>query len=126
MKKYLFLAIIFISSNAFAETVRVYTDYKPVRILQVVGDGNADLEASKAGLAGAFIEVDSASIPSDRTDRDFWKFESGQIQTDNLKKTARQDLKTKKQSDRDSAIEKLKALGLTEDELVTLGILKEK
>ena len=123
MKKYLFLFLILVCSTALAEEkVRVYTDYSPVRIMHLVDGANADLEASKAGLAGAFKEVDKSSIPQDRTDRNFWKFTSGQIKVDTAKKKVAEDLKKKREADRASAISKLKATGLTDEELKVIGI----
>ena len=123
MKKYFVLFLILICSTAYAdEKVRVYTDYSPVRVLQCSPGANADLEANKAGLAGAFKDVDASSIPQDRSDRDFWKWESGQIKVDSNKKKSHDDLKTKKESDKASAIIKLKTQGLTDDELKSIGI----
>ena len=123
MKIYVFILGLLLTATCFAEErVRVYTDYSPVRILYLLEGTDFKLEADKAGLSGNFKDVDSSSIPKDRSDRNFWKFESGQIKVDNVKKKVAQDLKAKKDSDKDSAIGKLKVLGLTDEELAVLKI----
>ena len=116
------LAVLLFSTNAHAEKVRVYTDYSPVRILRVIGNADFDLEADKAGLKGTFKEVEDTAIPEDRSDRDFWKFQAGAIKVDKAKKKEAEDKKAKHESDRATALVKLKAVGLSEDELSALKI----
>ena len=123
MKKYAFLFLLLICSQAFAgEKVRVYTDYNPVRILHLVDGRDFELEANKAGLAGNFKEVDESSVPQDKSDRDFWMFEKGAIKIDSVKKKSIEDAKTKRATDKASAITKLKATGMTDDEIKAIGI----
>lgn len=123
MKRYLFLFFILICSTAYAEKVRVFTDYKPVRILRLVDKGaDFETEAAKADLKGNFKDIDDSAIPTDKADRDFWKFEKGEVTANKASKKEREDLKTKKKADKQSAIQKLKAMGLTDEELATLKI----
>ena len=126
MKKILLFLLLICSPALAEEKVRVYTDYTPVRILYLTPGANADVEANKSGLEGEFKEVGKSSIPQDRSERDFWKFESGQVKVDNTRKKARQDLKEKKAADKASAIEKLKAVGFTDSEIDTLPEIRSK
>ena len=124
MKK-LILTIFLMSgtwSIANAETVRIYTDYSPVRILKLQKNADFEVEASKAGLSGNFKEVDESAIPKDRADRNFWKWNKGALNVDAVKKQAFLDARAQKESDKASAIGKLKATGLTDSELSALGI----
>ena len=121
MKKIAFfvLGALLFTLPAFAEKVRVYTDYSPVRILRLVDKNtNFENEAGKAGLSGNFKEIDESKIPQDRAERDAWKLLNGSISVDaNL----RDKLRAKKESHA-SAIEKLKTLGLDEKEIAALGL----
>lgn len=116
------LVLLTFCNSAHAGNVRVYTDYDPVRIMYLTDGANADLEANKAGLAGSFKDVDSSTIPQDRTDRNFWKFEKGAIKIDSIKKKSIEDAKTKRATDKESAITKLRATGLTNEELAAINI----
>ncbi len=124
MKKLIiFYFLILISTSAFAaEKVRVYTDYNPVRILYVVPGKDLEIEANKSGLKGNFKIVDKSTIPQDRSERGFWRFEKGSINTDLDARKSFEDLKTKKLTDGVSGIKKLKASGLTDDEIAALKI----
>jgi hypothetical protein len=119
--KYLLLFAILFTTTAFAEDVRVYTDYTPVRILYTAPGADPDNVAAKSGLSGTFKVVDSSTIPN-RTDRDAWVFASGRIKVDNNIKTERDQLAAKLAEDSASAITKLQGLGLTEDELNALRL----
>src|SRR3990167_10628249 len=124
MKKPIVLFLIFICSTAHAETVRVYKDYDPPRIMYVVGGADAELEASKAGNKGAFIVIDSSSIPATSEDspHEALVVKQGSLVIDQAKKKAINDRQAKKESDKQSAIEKLKAVGMTDDEILALKI----
>ena len=117
--KMIFFLVLFLTGcgNAFAEKVRVYTDYSPVRILKLI-DENADFdaEAGKSGLKGNFKVIDSSEIPNDRVDRDAWKMKNGAISADPQLK-ADIAIEEKKRTD---AIEKLKVLGLTDEDIKIL------
>ena len=114
------ILVLFFGSMAYAEKVRVYTDYNPVRILHLVEGTNFDLEANKSGLEGNFKEIDDSAIPKDRSDRDAWKFEKGGVVVDPVKKQLKADIKAKKELDKASVIEKLKGIGFTDDEIKAL------
>lgn len=116
---YIFIIGISICSSAFAETeIYIYTDYKPVRILNLRAGQNQEVEASKAGLSGAFKKVLDSEIPKDKSDRNAWVWEDGKIKVDQKKK---QEVDAKKNS-RKSGLKKLKDLGLTDEELLELRI----
>lgn len=106
MKTLIFIALLFTSTTAFAEQVRVYTDYTPVRIIKK-GDNTADFnaEAIKAGLSGSYKEVDSSAIPSDRSYRDSWKFEGGKVVENAELKKKLQDDRKEASDNKKSAIE---------------------
>ena len=110
--KIIFLLLI-LCSTAFAEDVRVYTDYSPVRV-----SADSDNEAGKSGLTGNFKVISRSQIPQDREDRDAWKIDKGAVKIDADKKA----VISKKKSDKVSAIGKLKAMGLTDGELASLGV----
>ncbi len=117
--KYLALFLLFISVPAFADEVRVYTDYSPVRVLKLI-DPKADfeIEADKAGLKGNFRQMEESDLPKTRDDRNAWKLKSGSVSAD---KSLKDEIQAEKQKKVD-AIEKMKGLGLTDDDLTALGI----
>lgn len=123
MKKTIFLAVLIsaISVSAYAEKVRVYTDYTPVRILKLGNaDTNFEVEAGKSNLKGAFKDVDLSELPNNRADRNAWKWSNGRVKVDeNLKA----QIEAKK-AGRNASINKLKDLGLDDNDLKNLGILK--
>ena len=122
MKKLLPLFLMLVCSVAQAETVRVYTDYTPVRILKLVEGTDFEVEASKAGLSGSFRDIDESQLPTDRLDRDIWKLKNGVIRPDAVLKTE----KDAKQAKKVSALGKLKTTtGLTDEEVKLLGIIGE-
>lgn len=102
--------------------IYVFTDYTPVRLLYLIDGANLEIESGKAGLVGARQKISISDIPVYKTDRAFWKFQGGKVIVDNTKKKESDDAKTKKSSDKTSAITKLKATGLTDEELLALGI----
>lgn len=112
---------LFLAGSASAEEIVAWTDYKPVRIQRVVA-GDIELEGQKAGNKGAFKIVKESDLPTDRSDRDVWKFERGEIKADEKLKKENDKQKDKKQSDKLSAIKKLKTSGLTDEELSALKI----
>jgi hypothetical protein len=64
--------------------------------------------------------VDAADIPTDRTFRDAWELVDGQIVVNEAKKQAIIDAQTAATTVKESALTKLAALGLTEDEVKAL------
>jgi hypothetical protein len=68
---------------------------------------------------GAII-VDADSLPSDRTFRDAWELVEGQIVVNETKKQAIIDAQTAATTVKESALAKLAALGLTQDEVKAL------
>lgn len=127
MKHYVLLVLMLAAATtSHAEEVRVFTDYQPVRVLKITGTGtNFETEASKAGLKGSFKDLDSAQLPSGKTDRNFWKLENGVIVVDEALKTASISERAAKKEQTRSAIAKLKVLGLTDDELTALHLKEE-
>jgi len=79
--------------------------------------GNTDLE----GLL--YVIMDDSKLPS-RDDRNFWEWDGSSVEkkvkVNNIKKQATKDAETKKEQDKVNAKSKLKALGLTDDEINTL------
>ena len=126
-KSILFLFFILILSGCQIASAKedggtyVFTDYQPVRIIQVLPGHDVDIEASKAGLSGTMKKIDPSIIPSDRTDRDSWKLEKGTIKVDSASKSDR-DTKRQKKTD---LIVKLKGMGLTDEEVDILGVKAE-
>lgn len=121
MKKfYILIMLMLFSSNVFAKDVRVYVDYNPVKILQTVGDSDLDTEAAKAGLKGNFKLTNLADIPSDRSERESWKFKDGRIVVDPTLKKAIEDKKEKKRAAKQALTEKLKTQGFDEEEVKVL------
>ena len=77
---------------------------------------NDGMRGSLANLP--YDDVDSSTLP-DRTDRDCWEGEKGKpIKINAAKKAA----KEKKKTDKVAAVNKLKGLGLSDDEIEALGI----
>jgi hypothetical protein len=68
---------------------------------------------------GAII-VDADSLPADRTFRDAWELVDGQVVVNEAKKQAIIDAQTAATTVKDSALAKLAALGLTQDEVKAL------
>jgi hypothetical protein len=64
--------------------------------------------------------VDAADIPTDRTFRDAWELVDGQIVVNEAKKQAIIDAQTAATTVKESALAKLAALGLTQDEFKAL------
>ena len=119
MKKYIPLLLLLICSTAHAEKVRVYTDYNPVRVMHLVDkNSDFDMEAEKADLKGAYKELEIDEIPTDRTERDAWKFKAGEVKPDSKLQTEIAKEKKKKTD----ALEKLKGLGFTDEDLSALGL----
>ena len=121
MKKLIPLLLLFVCSTAFAEKVRIYTDYSPVRVLKLVSGTDFDVEAGKSGLSGNFKDIDSSQIPADRSDRDAWKLSKGSVVVDQTLKAAI-DTKISK---RTQLIDKLKVLGLTDEDIELIPIKGE-
>jgi len=96
MKTLLFLFLL-IPSVCFAEQVRVYTDYTPVRILKLVEGTDFEIEASKSRLKGNFKDMDENQLPQDRNYRDAWKMKNGSVSVDAVLKSEK-DVKTAKLS----------------------------
>jgi hypothetical protein len=64
--------------------------------------------------------VDAFDIPTDRTFRDAWELVDGQIVVNEAKKQAIIDAQTAATTTKESALAKLAALGLTQDEVKAL------
>lgn len=122
MKKFIvFLAFFLTQAPAFSyEEIRVYTEYSPVRILYITEGHDGDLAANKSGLKGNYKTVSEGDIPKDRTHRNAWKMASGRIVEDKALK----DELTAKNAKLETAIQKLKTLGLNDDDLKALKIQK--
>lgn len=120
MKKLIIIFILlFLCSTSHAyQEIRVYKDYSPVRILYILDGQNTELTSEKSGLSGNFDIVEESDIPIDRSDRQSWKIKSGKIEIDSDLKDVEDGKKLKK----DSAINKLKGLGFTDEDLESLGL----
>jgi hypothetical protein len=68
---------------------------------------------------GAII-VDDSELPTD--DFDVWKLVNGKVVVNEAKKQAIIDAKQATESAKQSAVAKLSAIGLTADEIATLGV----
>lgn len=111
---YLTLFLLLFSASSFASEEGksyIFSDYSPVKILYLVNGADLDLEASKAGLKGKHKEIKLSDIPG-KEDREFWKFESGQIKTDTNKKTEAKEIEQEKQV----VLEKILESSITEAE----------
>jgi len=122
----IFIILIFtIQCSASAHNVVVFTDYSPVRIMNINENEDVDVEASKAGLSGARRIMDTSELPS-RADRDFWYLESGIIKVDHNKKQAAEDAISNKRAAKTAALNKLKSsTNLTDSDLIALGLKEE-
>lgn len=101
--------------------VRVYTDYKPVRILRGVSKKDftepTDAIALKCGLVGNFVEVEDTDIPTTRADRDCWVHKNGKVEVDSVKRQEKFAKKAEKEGKKNSVLSKLK---ITEEEFKEL------
>jgi len=87
----------------------------------VIPTGELSIEEvlAKDCPAGAII-VDADSLPSDRTFRNAWELVGGQVVVNEAKKQAIIDAQTAATTVKESALTKLAALGLTQDEVKSL------
>ncbi|KYK25698.1 hypothetical protein AYK26_07720 [Euryarchaeota archaeon SM23-78] len=68
-----------------------------------------------------YDDIDSSQLPQSRDSRDAWEGEKGKGITINQTKVQQlEQERQKKEQDKLSAINKLKALGLTEDEIIVI------
>lgn len=126
MKTIIIVLSLFFCTFAYAETdMYVFSDYTPVRIMYLVRGADVELEASKAGLSGAKKKVLPNEIPQTREHRNAWKLKQGTVQADATIVKSIENAKKKKAGDKAAAIAKLKAQGLTDDELLALNIRQE-
>lgn len=127
MKKLIIIASLFLCGTSFAEEWNAYafTDYTPVRVMYLAPGADIEVEASKAGLSGAKKQIRSSELPQTRDHRNAWKLDRGTVKADNALSKKIEDKKKKRSDDKASAIEKLKGQGLTDDELLALGIGQE-
>jgi uracil-DNA glycosylase len=66
-------------------------------------------------------DIDPLQLPQSREDRDAWEGEKGKgVRVNQLKAAAIREQKQKREQDKNNAINKLKAMGLTPDEIKTL------
>jgi hypothetical protein len=100
-------AIIFINDNG-GVSITIPTGELPIEAV-----------LAKDCPAGAII-VDTDSLPADRTFRDAWELVDGQVVINETKKQAIIDAQTAATTVKESALTKLAALGLTQDEVKAL------
>ena len=97
---------------------RAYSDYDPIKVIwPIKGDVVTDDMAAKAGLSGAFIEVEPGDLPADRTNRGQWKVVGNKVKEDAKKVAEKNQERAVKEEKKNSMRNKLKALGLTNDEV---------
>lgn len=127
MKKLIIIASLFLCGAAYAEEWDIYafTDYTPVRVMYLAPGANVEVEASKAGLSGAKKKIRANELPQSREHRNAWKLDRGTVKADAVLSKKMDDDKQKLLDDKASAITKLKAQGLTDDELLALNIRQE-
>jgi hypothetical protein len=94
-------------------------DNDGVSVVIPTGELNIEAVLAKDCPAGAII-VDADSLPADRTFRDAWELVNGQIVVNETKKQAIIDAQTAVTTVKESALTKLAALGLTQDEVKAL------
>jgi hypothetical protein len=95
------------------------TDNGGVSIVIPTGELSIETVLAKDCPAGAII-VNADSLPADRTFRDAWELVDGQIVVNEAKKQAIIDAQTAATTVKESALAKLAALGLTQDEVKAL------
>jgi hypothetical protein len=95
------------------------TDNGGVSIVIPTGELPIEEVLAKDCPADAII-VDADSLPTDRTFRDAWELVNGQIVVNEAKKQAIIDAQTAATTVKESALSKLAALGLTQDEVKAL------
>ena len=96
---------------------RVYTDYDPVRILKGVGRSPDNALALKAGLQGAFVEIEEENIPVSREHRSEWMVSGNKVEPDPVKVAAKLEKQAKKEAAKNKVLDKLK---ITKEELQDL------
>lgn len=65
--------------------VRVYLDYKPLRVLPY-GNANPDEEAKKSHLEGSYRTIDDENIPASKEYRKYWIFDGEKVLVDEVAK----------------------------------------
>lgn len=94
---------------------RVYTEYDPIRILIPVSESvDLDAEAIKAGLTGNFQLVEKEDFPSNRNDREAWKFNGSKVEVDTAKKGIIDQRRSEKEKEKKDILSKL---GITQEQL---------
>lgn len=124
MKNAIFLSLfLLVSGVASAEQeVYVFTDYTPVRIMYLTSGADVEVEAGKAGLSGTKKKITASDIPSDRADRAAWKVRGGKIEADATLKKAIKDKRDAETAKKSKLVERLKASGLDDEDIQTLGV----
>ena len=99
--------------------VRVYIDYVPVKIFIPIKNGIAapDEVATKAGLSGAWIEIDNSQLPSDKSHRYAWVHSNGMIIEDTVKIEQKNTLSQETVAQKEAVLQKL---GITQQEFEKL------
>ena len=122
-KMIMFLLVLLLAIPAYAKNVRVI--YRPdggVSVVRSVGGASLN-EAMPSELIGMpYDDMDESELPVRDEYRNAWEPKPGGkgVRLNESKKNALKVAKEKKVNDKKNAIDKLKALGLTEDELGTL------
>ena len=116
MKKLILISLL-ICTPAYAEKVRVFTDYSPVRVMRLTDKNiNFEVEANKAGLSGNFKDMEESDLPQDRADRDAWKVSGGKVVVDSKIKADLDKIKQDKLDEKQAVINKLVLQGFSEKE----------
>jgi hypothetical protein len=90
-----------------------------VSIVIPTGELSVETVLTKDCPEGAII-IDADSLPADRTFRDAWELVDGKVVVNETKKQAIIDAQTAATTVKESALTKLAALGLTQDEVKAL------
>ena len=76
------------------------------------------VKANPLGLP--YADMDSSELPATREDRNVWELVGNKVKINQAKKQQLDDEKQAKKAIKDSAVTKLKALNLTEEEIESL------